>query len=73
MENHANSTEKKKRGRKSMPTEKKKKPITGIFSPEILNKITKDIEQGLANSTGQRIVQIVEKFYREEDERNPPW
>jgi len=73
MENLEEYTKKKKRGRKEMPPEKKKKGVTGIFSPSILEKLDKDTEKGIADTRGQRIVQIVEKFYRELDERNPPW
>jgi len=73
MENQEKETNKKKRGRKEIPPEKRRRNISTVVSPEIFQKLTDDIEKGFAPSRGQRILQIVEKFYREEDERNPPW
>jgi hypothetical protein len=73
MESQANQVNKKKRGRKPMAPEKKRKGVTGIFSPEILAKINRDIEKEIAETQGQRIVQIVEKFYADQEKKQPPW
>ena len=73
MENQINKESKKKRGRKEIPPNKRKKGITCVFSPEMFKELDKEIEKGLAESRGQRIVQIVEKYFRELKERNPPW
>ena len=74
MENQANYTVKKRRGRKAIPPELKKKSVTAIVSPVNLEKILRDIDNGIADNICARVSQIVEEFYHgDEIEEKPPW
>jgi hypothetical protein len=73
MEEQADKAIKRRRGRKALPPELRKRSISAIVSPKLFAKLSADLEKGMAESHGQRIVQILEKFYAQEEKNNPPW
>ena len=73
MEKQVEKINKTKRGRKAMPPEKKKRLVGVSFAPDYHDRLSKDVEKGLANKLSQRVEQIVEKFYNDEQKRKPPW
>jgi len=46
-----------------MPEEQKKKKISTILRPEIYSELCNEIENGQAESHGQRVAQILEMYY----------
>ena len=47
-----------------MPDDQKKKKVSTILKPETYSELSDEIENGEAESHGQRIAQIVEMYYR---------
>ena len=60
---------KTKRGRKPMPEDQKKKTVWSVLEPNIYARLCSEIENGKAETHGQRVAQIVEMYYRNQDKK----
>jgi len=58
-----------KPGRKAMKTEDKKQPITCVLSPEIIKRLKIETIEGKSQTPNQRVAQIVEIYYRNQDKK----
>jgi len=61
--------QKLKRGRRPIPEDQKKKKVSTILKPETYSELSGEIENGEAESHGQRIAQIVEMYYKKKNKK----
>jgi len=61
---------KTKTGRKPLSVEKKKKAISIVLTPKVLEKLLQDTESGKADSPNQMAAKIIARYYQTRELKN---